>query len=85
MKPRLFRVVYGGGSKGGPWSEAAKLTVVKRLMRMLVRVVLGRKKLPEFDALIARLDAMTPEEREADLHKTKEKLRVILERDTEAR
>lgn len=80
-KPRLFRCVYGGGPKGGRWSETAKLYTAKRLMRMLVRVLLGSKKVAEYDDLIARLDAMTPAERETDLQKAKAELKALLERD----
>lgn len=48
-------------------SEATKLAIVKRLLRMLTRVLLGSSKMAEYDALVARLEAMTPEEREADM------------------
>lgn len=80
-RPSLFRSVYGGGPKGGPWSEAAKLRTVKRLLRMVVRVVFGAKKMVEYDAMIARIDALTPEERQADLRRQKAELKALLERD----
>jgi hypothetical protein len=63
--------MYGGGPKGGPQSEAVKLRLVKRLMRMIVRVVLGPHKVAEYDALMARIDNMSAEELEADIKRAK--------------
>jgi hypothetical protein len=54
--------------------ETRRLKVAVRLMRILARVVGGRDAVVRFDAECARLDAMTPEEREAE---TKRKLDEI--------
>ena len=51
-------------------TEANRLAIVKRLLRMLTRVLLGPGKMAQYDALVARFDAMTPEEREADMRET---------------
>ena len=82
-KARLFRSVYGGGLKGGRWSATAKLQTLKRLMRMIVRIVLGPLKVAEYDAMVARFDAMTPEERKTELRRAKAELKARLDRDDE--
>ncbi len=82
-RPRLFRAVYGGGPHGGRWSDAAKRKTMKRLLRMLVRLLLGPKKVAEYDALILRLDAMTPEQMEAERCRVTAELKAMLNDDPE--
>jgi hypothetical protein len=78
-RPSVVRSVYGGGLKGGPWSDAAKMKVVRRLVRMLVRLVLGRDRVAEYDARMDHYEALTVSEQETEIKRLKATLKALLE------